>query len=97
MWWPVVSDHSRVVHSLLWSPSQKKDLKEMGKRDVHKIIKSQNSEDWVSGLHSTLPVFINSTVFRLSLFSDNILKSGVKSGERIDERINQMESNGIKP
>ena len=33
------------------------------KRDVHKIIKSQNSEDWVSGLHSTLPVFINSMVF----------------------------------
>ena len=31
------------------------------------------------------------------LFSDNILKSGAKSGERIDERINQMESNGIKP
>jgi predicted nucleotidyltransferase len=36
-------------------------------------------------------------VFQLSLFSDNILKSGAKSGERIDERINQMESNGIKP
>jgi len=51
----------------------------------------------VSGLHSTLPVFINSMVFQLSLFSDNILKSGAKSGERIDERINQMESNGIKP
>jgi hypothetical protein len=67
------------------------------KRDVHKIIKSKNSEDWVSGLYSTLPVFINSTVFQLSLFSDNILKSGAKSGERIDERINQMESNGIKP
>jgi predicted nucleotidyltransferase len=31
------------------------------------------------------------------LFSDNILKSRAKSGERIDERINQMESNGIKP
>ena len=31
------------------------------------------------------------------LFSDNILKSGAKSGERIDERINQTESNGIKP
>ena len=31
------------------------------------------------------------------LFSDNILKSGSKSGERIDERINRMESNGIKP
>ena len=31
------------------------------------------------------------------LFSDNILKSGAKSGERIDERINRMESNGIKP
>ena len=51
----------------------------------------------MSGLHSTLPVFINSMVFQLSLFSDNILKSGAKSGERIDERINQMESNGIKP
>ena len=31
------------------------------------------------------------------LFSDNILESGAKSGERIDERINQTESNGIKP
>jgi hypothetical protein len=41
--------------------------------DVHKIIKSQNSEDWVSGLHSPLPVFINSTVFQLSIFSDNII------------------------
>ena len=51
----------------------------------------------MSGLHSTLPIFINSMVFQLSLFSDNILKSGAKSGERIDERINQMESNGIKP
>ena len=67
------------------------------KRDVHEIIKSQNSEDWVSGLHSTLPVFINSTVFQLLLFSDNILKSGAKAGERIDERIYQMESYGIKP
>jgi len=41
--------------------------------NVHKIIKSQNSEDWVSGLHSPLPVFINSTVFQLSIFSDNII------------------------
>ena len=49
------------------------------------------------GLHFALPVFINSTVFQLSLFSDNILKKGSKSGERIDERINRMESNGIKP
>ena len=31
------------------------------------------------------------------LFSDNILKNGSKAGERIDERINQTESNGIKP
>jgi len=51
----------------------------------------------VFALPSTLPVFINSTVFQLLLFSDNILKSGVKAGERIDERINQMESYGIKP
>lgn len=51
----------------------------------------------MSGLHSTLPLFINSTVFQLLLFSDNILKSGAKSGERIDERINQMKSDGIKP
>ena len=51
----------------------------------------------MSDLRSKLPVFINSTVFQLLLFSDNILKSRAKSGERIDERINQMESNGIKP
>lgn len=48
-------------------------------------------------LPSTLSVFINSTVFQLLLFSDSILKSVAKSGERIDERINRMESNGIKP